>query len=86
LYLAPVTHPVRYNDSVDFWRNVDRIDMSTMVPLAKQCAFEEPCVETIVGENILTWPHVVKHVDCYTITIGELESVSTRYNFKSMMR
>ena len=30
-----------------------------MVPLAKQCAFEEPSVETISGENVLTWPHVV---------------------------
>ena len=33
--------------------------VSAMLPLAKQCAFEEPCVETIVGENVLTWPHVV---------------------------
>ncbi|KAF4373445.1 hypothetical protein F8388_021083 [Cannabis sativa] len=86
LYIAPVTHPDRYSESIDFWRNVYGIDMSAMMPLAKQCAFEEPCVETIVGENILTWPHVVKHVDCYTVTIGELESVHTKYNFKSMMR
>ncbi|PON68179.1 Protein arginine N-methyltransferase [Parasponia andersonii] len=86
LYMAPVTHLERYSESIDFWRNVYGIDMSAMLPLAKQCAFEEPCVETIVGENILTWPHVVKHIDCYAVTIGELESVSTRYNFKSMMR
>uniref|UniRef100_A0A5B7B869 Protein arginine N-methyltransferase domain-containing protein n=1 Tax=Davidia involucrata TaxID=16924 RepID=A0A5B7B869_DAVIN len=86
LYMAPVTHPDRYSESIDFWRNVYGIDMSAMLPLAKQCAFEEPCVETITGENVLTWPHVVKHVDCYTITIRELESVTTRYKFKSMMR
>lgn len=86
LYMAPVTHPDRYSDSIDFWRNVYGIDMSAIMPLAKQCAFEEPCVETIVGENILTWPHVVKHVDCYTVTISELESVTTRFHFKSMMR
>lgn len=30
-----------------------------MLPLAKQCAFEEPCVETISGENVLAKPHVV---------------------------
>lgn len=30
-----------------------------MLSLAKQCAFEEPSVETISGENVLTWPHVV---------------------------
>ncbi|XP_059454136.1 probable protein arginine N-methyltransferase 6 isoform X2 [Corylus avellana] len=86
LYMAPITHSDRYSESIDFWRNVYGIDMSAMLPLAKQCAFEEPCVETITGENVLTWPHVVKHVDCYTITINELESVTTRYKFKSMMR
>ncbi|KAJ0096187.1 hypothetical protein Patl1_16436 [Pistacia atlantica] len=59
LYMAPVTHPDRYNESIDFWRNVYGIDMSAMMPLAKQCAFEEPSVETITGENVLTWPHVV---------------------------
>ncbi|KAI7995617.1 putative protein arginine N-methyltransferase 6 [Camellia lanceoleosa] len=86
LYMVPITHPDRYTESIDFWRNVYGIDMSAMLPLAKQCAFEEPSVETISGENVLTWPHVVKHVDCYTITSHELESVTTSFKFKSMMR
>ncbi|KAL7606112.1 probable protein arginine N-methyltransferase 6 [Lactuca sativa] len=86
LYMAPVTHPDRYAESIDFWRNVYGIDMSPIMPLAKQCAFEEPSVETISGENVLTWPHVVKHVDCYTITLQELESVTTNFKFQSMMR
>ncbi|XP_040996975.1 probable protein arginine N-methyltransferase 6 isoform X1 [Juglans microcarpa x Juglans regia] len=86
LYMAPITHSDRYSESIDFWRNVYGIDMSAMLPLAKQCAFEEPCVETITGENVLTWPQVVKHLDCYTISIHELETVTTRYKFKSMMR
>ncbi|XP_009629150.1 putative protein arginine N-methyltransferase 6 [Nicotiana tabacum] len=86
LYMAPVTHPDRYGESVDFWRNVYGIDMSAIMPLAKQCAFEEPSVETITVENVLTWPQVVKHVDCYTVTIQELESITTRFKFESMMR
>ncbi|KAL6568799.1 putative protein arginine N-methyltransferase 6 [Orobanche hederae] len=86
LYMAPVSHPDRYSESIDFWRNVYGIDMSVMMPLAKQCAFEEPSIEIISGENVLTWPHVVKHVDCCTITIHELESISTGFKFKSMMR
>ncbi|XP_010533207.1 PREDICTED: probable protein arginine N-methyltransferase 6 [Tarenaya hassleriana] len=86
LYMAPITHPDRYSQSIDFWRNVYGIDMSAMMQLAKQCAFEEPSVETISGENVLTWPHVVKHVDCYSIQTHELDSVTTRYKFKSMMR
>ncbi|XP_048440793.1 probable protein arginine N-methyltransferase 6 isoform X3 [Pyrus x bretschneideri] len=86
LYMAPITHSNGYSECIDFWRNVYGIDMSAMLPLAKQCAFEEPSVETIVGENVLTWPHVVKHVDCHTVMHHELESVTTNYKFKSMMR
>ncbi|TKY69044.1 arginine N-methyltransferase 6 [Spatholobus suberectus] len=86
LYMAPVTHTDRYSDSVDFWRNVYGIDMSAMVSLAKQCAFEEPSVETITGENVLTWPHVVKYIDSYSVTTHELESVTTKFKFNSMMR
>uniref|UniRef100_A0A7N0UWE5 Protein arginine N-methyltransferase domain-containing protein n=1 Tax=Kalanchoe fedtschenkoi TaxID=63787 RepID=A0A7N0UWE5_KALFE len=86
LYMAPITHPDRYSDSIDFWRNVYGINMSPMLQLAKQCAFEEPSVEIITGENVLTWPHVVKHVDCYTVTLQELESVTSSFHFKSMMR
>lgn len=86
LYMAPVSHPDRYSESIDFWRNVYGIDMSAIVPLAKQCSFEEPSVEIISGENVLTWPHVVKHIDCYTVKLEELESVTTKFNFQSMMR
>ncbi|KAJ4897779.1 putative protein arginine N-methyltransferase 6 [Raphanus sativus] len=86
LYMAPISHPDRYSHSIDFWRNVYGIDMSAMMQLAKQCAFEEPSVESISGENVLTWPEVVKHIDCQTIKIQELDSVTARYKFKSMMR
>ncbi|KAM0942246.1 putative methyltransferase [Dioscorea sansibarensis] len=86
LYMAPVTHSDRYRESIDFWQDVYGIDMSAMIPLAKQCAFEEPSVETITGENVLTWPYVVKFVDCYTVEAHELESITTNYQFSSMMR
>lgn len=86
LYMAPVTNSERYSDSIDFWRDVYGINMSAMLPLAKQCAFEEPSVETITGENVLTWPYVVKYVDCYTVAAPELESITSRYRFESMMR
>lgn len=86
LYMAPVTHPERYSESIDFWRNVYGIDMSAMLPLAKQCAFEEPCIETITAENVLTWAIVIKQIDCSTVTIQELESVTANFNVSSMMK
>ncbi|KAH9290538.1 hypothetical protein KI387_034655, partial [Taxus chinensis] len=85
LYLAPITHPERYSDSIDFWNAVYGIDMSPMLPLAKQCAFEEPLVEIITGENVLTWPTVVKDINCNTVTVQELELVTANFSVASMM-
>ncbi|KAJ0963951.1 hypothetical protein J5N97_029073 [Dioscorea zingiberensis] len=84
LYMAPVTHPVKYWECVDFWHNVYGIDMSAMLPLARQSSFEEPIVETVTGE-VLTWPFVVKIVDCYTVVAQELECISAQYAFSPMM-
>ncbi|RLN41052.1 uncharacterized protein C2845_PM01G38950 [Panicum miliaceum] len=86
LYMAPITNSQRYQDSVYFWRDVYGIKMSSMMPLAKQCAFMEPSVETISGENVLTWPTVVSQVDCYTIQAQELETITATFKFTSMLQ
>ncbi|KAM3402448.1 hypothetical protein ACQJBY_006377 [Aegilops geniculata] len=86
LYLAPITNSHRYQDSIYFWRDVYGIKMSCMMPLAKQCTFMEPSVETISGENVLTWPTVVAQVDCYTIQAPDLETITAAYKFTSMLQ
>ncbi|XP_066338108.1 probable protein arginine N-methyltransferase 6.2 [Miscanthus floridulus] len=86
LYMASVTNSQRYHDSIYFWRDVCGIKMSSMMPLAKQCAFVEPSVETISGENVLTWPTVVAQVDCYTIQAQELETITAAFKFTSMLQ
>ncbi|TVU46046.1 hypothetical protein EJB05_05563, partial [Eragrostis curvula] len=85
LYTAPITNYQRYHDSIYFWQDVYGIKMSSMMPLAKQCAFMEPSVETISDENVLTWPTVVAQVDCYTIQALELEIISAAFKFTSML-
>ncbi|KAJ6766016.1 hypothetical protein OIU79_022065 [Salix purpurea] len=76
LYMAPVTHPDRYGESIDFWQNFYGINMSAMLPLAKQFANEEPSVESISGENILTWPHVraCLHKHCPSVELASQAS------------
>ncbi|KAJ3692948.1 hypothetical protein LUZ60_012043 [Juncus effusus] len=85
LYMAPITNSERYQHTIEFWRDVYGINMSALLPLAKQCAFEEPVNELISGENVLTWPFMVKYIDCYTVTARELESITARYKFSSIM-
>ncbi|XP_074584457.1 putative protein arginine N-methyltransferase 6.2 [Curcuma longa] len=86
LFMAPVTNTDRYRESIGFWHDVYGINMSAMVPLAKQYAFLEPTIETISGENVLTWPILVKEVDCYTVTAPELESITAKFSFSSMLQ
>ncbi|KAH9544855.1 hypothetical protein CY35_12G017300 [Sphagnum magellanicum] len=86
LYMAPITNSLKYAQSIDFWRNVYGIDMSAMLPLAKQISFEEPCIETIMAENVLSWPVVIKHIDCNKVTMRELETVYSEFCVSSMMK
>ncbi|KAL6844185.1 hypothetical protein ACP4OV_025858 [Aristida adscensionis] len=85
LFMAPVTNPERYEGSVDFWCDVYGINMSALVPLAKKLTSEEPSIETIGGENVISWPSVVKHIDCYTFTTEEFKSITSKYKVSSMM-
>uniref|UniRef100_A0A453DFW3 Protein arginine N-methyltransferase domain-containing protein n=1 Tax=Aegilops tauschii subsp. strangulata TaxID=200361 RepID=A0A453DFW3_AEGTS len=56
-----------------------------LVPLAKKFASEEPSIEIVGGENVISWPFVVKHIDCYTFTVEEFKSITTTYKVSSMM-
>ncbi|XP_062227144.1 probable protein arginine N-methyltransferase 6.1 isoform X2 [Phragmites australis] len=85
LFIAPITNPERYEGSVDFWCDVYGINMSALVPLAKKLTSEEPSIETIGGENVLSWPSVVKHINCYTFTTEEFKSITAKYKVSSMM-
>ncbi|KAG2246800.1 hypothetical protein Bca52824_086428 [Brassica carinata] len=56
LYMAPISHPGRYSHIMVFGATFMEL---ICLRLAEQCAFEEPSVESISGENVLTWPEVV---------------------------
>ncbi|KAJ1273470.1 hypothetical protein BS78_06G283400 [Paspalum vaginatum] len=85
LFMAPITNSERYEGSVDFWRDVYGIDMSALVPLAKKFTSEEPSIEIIGGENVISWPSVVKCIDCYNFTTEEFKSITAKYKVSSMM-
>ncbi|KAG6468084.1 hypothetical protein ZIOFF_072652 [Zingiber officinale] len=90
IYMAPFTYDEMYESTINFWRNVYGINrslgVSAMIPHAKLCAFEEPAIETIGGENILTWPSEIKYLDCYTVAARDLESITTEYRFRSLVQ
>ncbi|RHN82602.1 putative methyltransferase [Medicago truncatula] len=74
---------LRYFDNIGFWSDVDGIDMSALIPLAKKDAFSTPSVETIRSESILGKAHQVKKIDIYSVSNPELESVTSKFMFKS---
>ncbi|XP_045808295.1 probable protein arginine N-methyltransferase 6 [Trifolium pratense] len=83
LYLAPVTTN-KHRDITDFWRNVEGIDMSAIIPAAKTHAFQEPIVEKVSSENVLAGPCMVKYININRVGIDELESISTEFRFSFM--
>lgn len=48
--------------------------------------FASSCTTVILTAVLFSTSCQVKHVDCYTVTIQELECVKTSFSFKSMMR
>ncbi|KAF1878435.1 hypothetical protein Lal_00047103 [Lupinus albus] len=86
LYMAPVTNIEVYRDTTDFWGDVYGIDMSPIIPLSKKCAFEDPSVEIITSENVLTWPIEVIRFDCHLVTIPKIKSITTKFQFASLFQ
>ncbi|THU65758.1 hypothetical protein C4D60_Mb05t07010 [Musa balbisiana] len=86
LFMAPVTYADRYHERIGFWHDVHGIKMSAMLQLAKHSSLRDPYIEIIPRENVVTRPILVKDVDCYTVTIQELESVTTRFCVTSTLR
>ncbi|CAH1415697.1 unnamed protein product [Lactuca virosa] len=79
--LDNMTYEEQDFDAIGYLFSLVRVDVSARNP---EHYYE--VMDLLIGENVLTWPHVVKHVDCYTITLQELESVTTNFKFQSMMR
>eukprot|EP00850_Spirogloea_muscicola_P002003 SM000007S20963 [mRNA] locus=s7:1231302:1234668:+ [translate_table: standard] len=85
LYLAPVTNTERLEQFDNFWKDVYGIDMSAIIPAARRSAFEEPCIEIVTPENVLSWPAVVKEINCRTVVTEEVSPISADFHFSSMM-
>jgi protein arginine N-methyltransferase 6 len=47
MYMAPICDDETWAEKIDFWRNVYGVNMTSMIPHAVKCAFEEPMVETV---------------------------------------
>uniref|UniRef100_A0A0R0INI8 Protein arginine N-methyltransferase domain-containing protein n=1 Tax=Glycine max TaxID=3847 RepID=A0A0R0INI8_SOYBN len=95
LYMAPVTHTDRYSDSVDFWRNVYGIDKEKVTynsgkfESAKNSPSKDYSLPPNSGQTPIYLPPVtkiVKYIDSYSVTVQELESVTAKFKFNSMMR
>ncbi|XP_019427339.1 PREDICTED: probable protein arginine N-methyltransferase 6 [Lupinus angustifolius] len=84
LYMAPVTNIEVYRKSTDFWGDVYGIDMSPIIPLSKKSAFEEPSLEIITSENLLTWPIEIKRLDCHSVTIPQIQSITKEFQLASL--
>eukprot|EP00243_Klebsormidium_subtile_P004084 TRINITY_DN17864_c0_g1_i1.p1 TRINITY_DN17864_c0_g1~~TRINITY_DN17864_c0_g1_i1.p1 ORF type:complete len:391 (+),score=68.75 TRINITY_DN17864_c0_g1_i1:232-1404(+) len=85
LYINPVSDPELYENSIDFWRDVYGINMTSLIPSAKKSVLSEPAVGLVSVENVLSWPAVIKRIDCTSATKDDVSKVEAAFKVTSMM-
>jgi hypothetical protein len=51
-------------------------------PYAVKCAFDEPHVEFMASQSLISFPAVIVEIDCQTVTEKELEHFDSEFSFK----
>mmetsp|Transcript_20114 Transcript_20114/g.28052 ORF Transcript_20114/g.28052 Transcript_20114/m.28052 type:complete len:531 (-) Transcript_20114:104-1696(-) len=80
--LCPVTDSEFWEEKIEFWRNVYQIDMSPLIPLAKDEFFRVPCHSRIIQkQQLLSKPQVIWNIDMYKVSIKDLEKHVSEFRF-----
>lgn len=85
LYLSPICDDEIMVDKVHFWIDMEEmygVDMSSIIPFARESLSKEVMVKSLGAENILAHEQVVKNFDLYTITKSNLSSVQYSFLFR----
>jgi len=82
LYLSPFSDPEYYASKIDFWKDVFGIDMSALIPFAKQCTLVGAAVDSIKGEKVVCKPVVIKTIDCLTVQAQDLDLTDSNFSFQ----
>jgi len=82
LYLSPFSDPEYYASKIDFWKDVFGIDMSALIPFAKQCTLVGSAVDSIKAENVVCKPVVIKTIDCLTVQAQDLDLTDSNFSFQ----
>jgi len=85
LYISLFTDESYWEERINFWTNVYGFDYSAMIPYAKYCAFEEPLVEMIPPQNLLSFPIRVRTIDIKTVTREELKVTNASFCASSII-
>eukprot|EP01132_Coremiostelium_polycephalum_P009749 gene9749-11974_t len=84
LYLAPIKVESFYNDKITSWENVFGLDMSPIIPFAKDELLTKSIRNYYMdNENdVLDSPVIIRQIDINTITIQELSKTVLDFKFK----
>ncbi|KJE96599.1 protein arginine N-methyltransferase [Capsaspora owczarzaki ATCC 30864] len=89
LYMCPVHEPYLAEEKVAFWSTFPKerygISMASLGTFAKQCLHEEVAIDPIEPEQCLAWPVQAVSIDCNTLTLAELRSISGTFAFRAIV-
>jgi len=86
MYFAPFSDEDYVDEKINFWKDVYGFDYTCIMHQAVEMNFEEPQTEAIAIENVLTFPAMIKSIDCTTVgSWDELKDFSVPFTFKTII-
>jgi len=77
LFWTAISDQQYIDDKINWWNNIGygNINMSVLIPFAKDCLFTEPAVESLAPECEVTNSQLIIELNCRTVTVKELCSM-----------
>jgi predicted RNA methylase len=86
--IALLSNDLFYEERIEFWTRrsalLCNLDMSPMVPFAKECNLSEPMIDFVQTENIISFAQEVVHFDLRSCTVQEIHHVQLGFTLQSL--
>jgi protein arginine N-methyltransferase 6 len=81
IFLCPVSMNNLYKEKFEFWKDVYGLDFSALIPTAKAQALAQPEICIVESSQLLSYPLLVKEIDCLTVQPTDLTHFSCPFSF-----
>ena len=90
LHVALLSNPELYDARINFWSEkrpmLGGLDLSSLVPFAQRCNFQEPVVEPIEGDQLASRAHTLLCLNLRTCTRADFAHLEKSFSLSGILR